>query len=711
FTLSGGGEPERIAGSSVTAGFFETLGVRAALGRTFREEDDLPGAPSTAIITHSLWQNRFAGRADVPGTTVHVNAEPYEILGVLPDDYSHPEPLPDREPLLYTLYRFERGECRSCRFIRAVGRLREGRTIEEARAELAVVAERLEETYPDSNTGRGVYLSPLQDAIVGKSRSGLLVLYGAVGAVLLIACANLANLQLAQGASRRRTFAIQTALGAGRGRLVRQVLIESWILAAIGGTLGFFLASSARAYLAASAIPRASEVELDAAAFGFTFFLSSASAVLFGLAPALGLSSVSPGSVLVESGSRGASSRSGTRRLLVGFEVALSLLLLVAAGLLGRSLLELRSVAPGFRTESVLTLSLSLPMARYPEGDQIPFYQELHQRIGSIPGVSAIGATNILPLTDNYSSDSFRIDERPTPTGRRPSAEARSVSSGYFAAMGIALLRGRLFDERDREGSPGVVVISEAMAEKFWPGEDPLGERITYNRAIPDELAEEVGGPGGREIVGIVGNVKHLGLDEADVPMFYTPDSHHPSFHTMTLVVRSTGSMDAVVGAISREVSSMDPEVPLYSVRRLDDVLDGAVTEERFRAYVVGVFAFAAFALAVLGVYGLMRLAVTQRRREIGIRIALGARARDVVRMLVGESMIPVLWGLAAGGASAILLARFLKSLLFRVDAGDPWVFGAVAIALAGSALAAALIATLSAARLDPALTLREEET
>jgi len=710
FTVSGDLEPERVAGSTVTAGFFETLRVRPVLGRLFTEEEDRPGAPLTTLLTHTFWQTRLGGSPGIVGKTIRLNAEPHEIVGVLPADYSHPEPNPEREPLLYTLQRFDRADlCQSCRFIRAVGRLRDGRSLEEGRADLVAIARRREQDDPGSNTGRGAYVADLKEAIVAGSRKGLLILYGAVGAVLLIVCANLANLQLAQGFVRQKALAIQSALGAGRAALVRQLLIESWLLSMAGGLLGLLLAVSARGLLAQRAIPRAVEIDFDWTALAFAVVLSSLTAMVFGLAPALSLASRNLRSVLVEGGGRGASARSNARRILIGVEIALSLMLLVAAGLLLRSLGELRSVTPGFRADRVLTLSLSLPLARYDEGDQIPFYQRLYERIQSLPGVRAVGGTNILPLSDNYSNDAFQIDDRPAPQGERPGAEARSVSAGYFEAMGIPLLRGRLLDERDDTGAARVVVISESMAEKFWPGEDPLGARITYNRGVADESRQDVGGIGSREIVGIVSDVKHLDLDEEKVPTFYTPQPQEPSFHTMTLVVRASSGAGSLTSGISRELAAMDPEVPLYSVRSLSEVLEGSVSEERFRARVLGLFALVALALAALGVYAVMGLSVAQREREIGIRMALGARVRDVVRMLVLESMTPVLWGLAAGGAGAFVLSQAIRSLLFRIEPSDPATFASVTAILGATAIAAALLPTLRAARVDPVRTLRSD--
>ncbi|MGH9387985.1 MAG: FtsX-like permease family protein, partial [Vicinamibacteria bacterium] len=379
--------------------------------------------PLTVVVTHAFWQTRLAGSPRVLGKSIRVNAEPHEILGVLPADYAHPEPNPDREPLLYALYQFDRSDLsQTGRFIRAVGRLRDGRSLEESRAELVAFARQREQDDPESNTDRSAHVVDLKEAIVRGSRKGLLVLYGAVGAVLLIVCANLANLQLAQGVHRQKALAIQSALGAGRAALVRQLLIESWLLSMAGGLLGLQVAASARGFLAQRAIPRAVEIDLDWATLGFAVLLSSLTAIVFGLAPALSLASKNLRSVLVEGGCRGASARTDARRILIGVEVALSLMLLVAAGLLVRSLGELRSVTPGFESDRVLTMSLSLPLVRYAEGEQIPFYQRLYERIQSLPGVRAVGGTNILPLSDNYSNDGFQIDDRPAPQGESPAA-------------------------------------------------------------------------------------------------------------------------------------------------------------------------------------------------------------------------------------------------------------------------------------------------
>ena len=700
-TITGGSEPERVAGTQVTAGFFRTLGVTPSLGRSFTPEDDTNGAPPKVVLTDAFWQRRFGGDPAVLGTILTVDAVSREIIGVLPAHYRHPEPNPEREPALYTLYQFERGGAfRSGRFIRGLGRLREGSSVDEATAELATIARRLEEAFPETNTGRGVQAFPLKDAIVKNARTGLLVLLGAVGAVLLIACANVANLQLASGSQRRQELMIKAALGAGRGRLVRQLVTESLVLALVGGTLGVLIAYGASDFLALGAIPRAEELGFNVSVLAFAFITATFAAVLFGLAPALALSS---GDL------RRARKQSRPRQLLIACEVAVSLVLLVGAGLLMKSLAELESVPPGFESERVLTMQTSLPTARYEEGEQIPFYEMLYEQIRSIPGVRAVGAVNILPLSQNHSSDGFQIEERPVAKGEAPAAEARSVNIDYFQAMSIPLLTGRVFDERDRPDSSGVVVISDAMAKRFWPGEDPIGKRITYNRGLPQDARQDVGGPGSREIVGIVGNVKHVGLDDTDVAMFYTPYTQQPSYHTMTLVLRTSSEPELVAGAVRNELNGMDANIPLYAVRPLDAVVDKTVEAPRFRTYLLLVFAALALVLAVIGVYAVMGVSVIQRTQEIGIRMALGAGSVNLIKMLVAQSMKPVAWGLGIGLGLALGVTRLLDSLLFNVTATDVTVYAGVAALLALAALVAAFVPTLKAMRIDPVQTLRAE--
>jgi len=701
FTITGDGTPERVAGSNVTAGFLTTLGVAPALGRLFEPDDDVLGAAPTTVITDALWRRRFGAKRDVIGQTVDVNAVAHQIVGVLPPSYKHPEPNPEREPALYVPYRFERGGAsRSGRFIRAVGRLASGRTAVEAESELVAIAARLEETHPDTNTDRSVSVQPLKYAVVKDARTGLYVLLGAVVSLLLIACANIANLQLARGSERRHELAIKVALGAGRAGLVRQLALESLMLSSGGAILGIGLAYAARGSFALSVIPRGDEVAFNLPVLLFTFAVSTVASVLFGLLPAMALSA---GDL------RKGFTRSAPRQALVACEVAIAFMLLVVASLLLGSLSELRSVAPGFMPDRVLTMQVSLPIARYEEGEQIPFYEELYGRLGALPGVSSVGGVNILPLSQNYSGDGFQVDARPVPHAEAPSAEARSVGADYFEAMGIPLLRGRLFDASDGVDGAPVVVISEAMAKRFWPGADALGERMTYNRGIPDEESTATGGPGSREVVGIVGDVKHLGLDDGEVAMFYTPQAHQPSFHTMTLVLRTSLPPESLTAGVRTELSSMDDNVPLYAVRSLDAVVETTIDEPRLRGTLLASFAAVALVLALLGVYAVIGISVDQRTREIGIRTALGAHGGNLISLLLRQNLTPVAWGLAAGVVGALVSTRFLQTLVFNMSVSDPLVYVSVASFVAVAATAAAAIPVLRALAVDPVEALRVE--
>ncbi len=703
FTVTGGtsddGPPERVPGSNVTVGFFRTLGVEAHRGGLFSSEDDEPNAPPTAVITHAFWMRRFGGDPAVIGKLVDVNAVAHEILGVLPPSYRHPEPNPEREPSIYVPYRFERGDSRSGRFIRAIGRLKPGMTKDDARSELQTIAARLGETYPDSNLSRSVDVLELKDAVVQEARTGLFVLLGAVGAVLLIACANIANLKLAEGSERRHELSIKKALGAGRWQLVRQLVIEAFVLCAAGAAAGLLLSHGARNLFLLGAIPRAEEVAINFPVLGFTFAVTAFCSVLFGLFPALVISS--------EDLRRGFV-RGGPRHLLIAFEVAITCVLLVSASLLLGSLAELRSAPAGFETDDIATMQVSLPTASYDEGEQIPFYEDLYAKLAALPGIARVGAVNILPLSQNYSRDSFQIDARPAPPADAPSAEARSVSVDYFRTMGIPLMSGRLFDGGDTPESPQVVVISRAMAEVFWPGTDPVGQRMTYNRGVPGD-DESIGGPGSREIIGVVGDVKHLGLGDEIVPMFYTPQTQYPSFHTMTLVIRASVPPESLTPLVRRELEAVDPNVPVFAVSSLYDVVENTVDAPRFRSYLLGLFAALALGVALLGIYAVIGISLDQRTQEIGIRTALGARSAPLAGLLLRQSLVPVGWGLVAGLAAAFGATRFMESLLFNISSSDPHVYLGVAALVLVTAGGAAAIPVARALRLDPVQALRSD--
>ncbi len=709
------GAPERIGGVNVTEGFFPTLGARFELGRPFTSEEDTPDGPRVAILSHGFWQRRYGGDLGVVGRTIEVNSRPAEIVGVLAAGFRHVEANPERDADVFMPYQFATvSPNRGGHFIRAVGRLREGTTLDDARAELVAIALRLERDHPDENTHASVKVDRLHDALVADARPALLLLAGAVAFVLLVACANLANLLLAQGVSRRAELAVRATMGAGRLRLIRQLLTESLLVSALGTIAGVLLAAAstrALASLGSAGVPRAEDITVDGGVLAFAVVLSLVTGVLAGLTPAMQISRGDL-SAAVREGTRGqvrpAANRT-LRNVLVAAQVAVAFVLLAGAGLMVRSLWQLLQVETGFAPARVLTFETAVPTATYAEGDQIPFYERLYDAIRRQPGVDAVGATNILPLSANYDSRGVQINAHPQPAGQGYSIQARSISPEYFRAMGIPLVRGRAFTDRDREGAPRVVIISESMARRYWPGDDPIGQRITYNSGIPPDEQQTVGGPGSREVVGIVGDVKHLGLDEGEVPMFYTPQAQQPSYHTMTLVVRASTDPVTLTSAIRHDLARLDRSVPLYRVRTLETVVRATTTAPEMRAWLFGLFAVMALTLAVIGVYGVVAYLVGQRTQEIGIRMALGARHSSVLRDLVVEGMRPVAAGVAVGLVAAAAGAQLMAQLLFQVSAIDLATYSLVAAALIASAIVATWIPARRVLHIDPMAALRAE--
>jgi putative ABC transport system permease protein len=723
-TITGGhGEAERAGSVQVTAGFFRTLQVQPALGRLISADDDRPGAPRAVVLSHGFWQRRFGGDPSIVGRAISMNAAPATVIGVLPADFRHLEIDPERPADLFSAFRFDPAQAsRGGHFIRAVGRLKDGVTVEQARAEIATIAARLEQQYPSDNTDQGIKLNPLLDSMVGESRPVILLLSAAVIVVLLVACANVANLLLARGTARLREFALRAAIGADRGRLVRQMLTESAalsLLGAAGGLLVAFWATSALTSLAATGIPRADQIGLNVTVLMFAVVAAMLTSVVFGLLPALHLSKHDFNDALKEGGrSQGAALGRGARELLIVGEVAMSIVLLVGAGLMIRSLWQLQQVDPGFAADKALAMEVSLPTARYEEGEQMPFYQQLEERIANKGGVAAVGAINILPLSASYDSRGVQVEDHPLPAGQGYSPQARSVTPGYFAAMGIPLLAGRNFDAHDVDNGQLAVIVSETMARKYWPTSakatvgkpdvaDVVGKRITFNSGIPREQRQVVGGPGSRVVVGVVGDVKHLGLDEDDVPMFYTPHTQQPSYHTMRLVVRADGDPAALTRMVREELSQLDRDVPLSQVTTLSRALDATVAAPRMRANLLGLFAALAMALAAIGVYGVVAYMVGQRTQEIGVRRALGATAGDVLAMLLREAMRPVGIGIAIGIAGAMAMTRLLASMLFEISTTDVTTYVVACVVLACAALLASIVPARRALRVDPVTAVR----
>jgi putative ABC transport system permease protein len=703
FNLTGDDETEQVSALSVSANYFKVIGVTPAHGRDFRDEDGLAGAPRIAILSHGFWQRRFAADPKIIGRTIRLSSEICTIIGVMPAGFA----FPDSEVAIWTTMRGDFAAAgRSLHAYRSVARLKPGVTLQQAQAEMDTIARRLEQQYAGTNTNVGIRLVPLQKELVGDEQPRLLMLFGAVFFVLLIACANIASLLLAQAAARQKEMAIRAALGARRGRLVRQMLSESVLLALLGGCLGVLLAVwGVKALLAVDPGGQASWAQfgIDRAALGFTLILSLLVGIGFGLAPALQCSRPPLNETLKE-GSHGIAGRRSQRLrgALVVAEIALALVLLAGGGLLIRSLWRLQQVDPGFNPERLLTMRLALPRAKYPEaGQQAQFIEQMLERVAALPGVKAVAATSVLPFTGPNSASSFQIAGRPPlPPGQTLDTNRRTVSEGYFQTLGVRLVRGRNFDRRDTAQAACVAIINEAMARKFWPSEDPLGQRITFNSSTQ------------YEIIGVVSEVKHSRLQEEIGPEAYTHHQQLPS-RTMDLAVRA----DAVAGpesagliaGIRRAVREVDPEQPVYDIRTMEQRLSHSIAPQRFIALLLSLFAALAMILAALGIYGVMSYSVTQRTHELGIRMALGARPSDLLGLVIRQGMKLALAGMAIGLATALALTRLMKEMLFGVQPADPLTFAAIGFLLTGVAFAACYLPARRATKVDPLIALRRE--
>jgi putative ABC transport system permease protein len=706
FNLIGVVDPERLRGMRVTDGFFAMLGARPRIGRDFLPEEDQPGRNNVVILSHGLWQRRFGADPNIVNRAITFSGGSYTVVGVMPATFRFGDGGAEFwTPMAFTA---EQAQQHGSHYVSAIGRLKPGVALAQARSEMGMIADRLAKQYPDNNTGWNVKLTPLLEYTVSSVKPALLVLLGAVAFVLLIACVNVANLLLARSAAREKEIAIRVSLGAGRWRIARQLLTESALLALAGGTVGLTLAKWGKDLLLALApedLPRLSDVSLDGRALAFTAAITLLTGLGFGLFPALQASKIR-GSNLNETlkdAGRG-STDDGRRRLIRGalvvLEVALALELLVGAGLLIKSFLRLRSVDPGFNPAGALTAQIPLSQRKYPEDSQrVAFYTQLIEKVAALPGVQAAGAAMVTPLSGNDFVLGFMIEGRPPyPAGSEPDTNYYSVTPGYFKAMGIPLLRGRLFTERDAKDATRVVIINETMAKRFFPGEDPIGKRLHVT----------MGPLLYREIVGIVGDVKHYSLDQETKAQTYEPYAQQP-FSGMTLVARTSGDPAGLSAAIRGEVLKIDKELPISNVRTLEQYLSTSIAQQRFSVLLLGIFAAVAMALACVGIYGVLSYSVAQRRREIGVRMALGAARRDVLRLVVGHAMLLTLIGVAIGLGAAFALTRVMSTLLFGVSATDPMTFVLIALLLVAVALLAALVPARRATKVDPMVALRCE--
>jgi putative ABC transport system permease protein len=703
-TLTGAGDAERVPVGAVTPGFFEVLRVRPVLGRTFRPEEMEPGHERVALLSHGFWLERFGGDPGVLGRTITLSGREHEVVGVAPPGFDLP---PGRALWVPFANEGMFATARRAMYLSVIGRLGAGVTLAEAEAEVSTIAARLEAAYPESNVGYGATVRPLREVVVGDARAPLLVLLGAVGLVLLIACANVANLLLARAAGRAGEFSVRAALGAGKARLVRHLLTESVMLGALGGALGLLLAVLGTRILLAlgpEGIPRLDEVGVDGTVLAFTAAAALLTGILFGLAPALQVARTNLASSIREGG-RGAPGGRGNRLrsgLVVG-QTALAVVLLVGAGLLLGSFARMVQVDPGFHSDGVLTFPLSLPEAAYPEDAQVrDFYSRFLDRLETVPGVRSADA--VVPgLAGGQSfSLSFTVDGRePLAPGESQTLQTRVATAGYFSTAGIPIRRGRAFTEWDREDTPGVLVLNEAAVRSHFPDEDPLGQRITLGWT---RGGVSVSG----EVVGVVGNVRHFGLASEPVPEVYIPHAQVPNAG-MTVVLRTAGDPLAVAGPVRAALRELDPSLAAGTFVPLEDQLSSSVAQPRFYALLLSLFAAVALTLAAVGILGVMSYLVAQRTREIGIRMALGADARAVHRLVIGRGMLLTVAGLALGIPATFALTRVIESQLYGVEPGDPATLAAVAVLLTAVAFLSSYIPSRRATRIDPMVALRGE--
>jgi putative ABC transport system permease protein len=711
-SISGaGGEPEKVLAATCSSELFGVLGVKPGAGRAFVAEDDVPGAPRVVILGHGLWKRRFGGDAAAIGRELRLDGAPALIVGVMPPGFQFPTAGTE----LWTPLRLSRTQppnpairpeaYRQYRILSVVARLRAAATVQQSRSELAELGRRLEREHPDANRGTGFAVVPLQDTVVWAIRPALLLLLGAVGCVLLIACANVGSLMLVRAAGRTREMTIRMALGADRARLVRQMLTESLVLALAGGIVALLVCAWTLDLLVRFApgdIPRLGEVRIDGIAVAVTLLIAIAAGLLFGVAPAFQVRAHRLHDALLASG-RGlvSGSHQRARQLLVVAQIALSLMLLVGAVLLGQSFARLQRVDVGFRASSVVTVDrIELPRGRSSAAASAAFFEGLVAALSATPGIESAGVTLGLPLDPRahfYVDEStFSIaGEPPRPIAQRPAAPVHVVSPGYFATIGVPLTRGRAFGDRDRAGSPGVVIINESMARRFWPNQNPIGRQLTHDLSIVP------GQPGTREIVGVVGDVRHFGLERASEPQMFVPHGQMP-WPSMAMVIRTPLENGQVSAAVRQSVWAVDDAIPVPPVRPMEDAFADAVGQPRFRAWLLGVFAATAILLAMTGLYGTMAYAAHQRSREIGLRIALGATPRQATAPLVRQGLTLAGAGTLLGLAGSVGVARALAAMLFGVGVNDPATFIAVPLLLIAVATLACYLPARQAQRVDP---------
>jgi putative ABC transport system permease protein len=680
------------------------LGVEAAHGRTLLPEETIQGKSLVVLLSHGLWQRQFGADPTIVGREITLNGRNRTVVGIMPERFY----FPSKDVEMWTPMGWDESQMATLRrphFLRAVGRLKPGVTLEAARAEMTVIAGRLAEQYPDTNTEMGVGLGPAKEWIVEETRPALILFLAAVAFVLLIACANVANLLLARAASRQKEIALRTALGASRGRILRQLLTESFLLSALGGSLGLLLALWSKELLVAFSpgdIPRLEEASLDAGVLIFTLGLVLLTTLLFGLAPALQYSKPDLTASLKEGGQKTAGGAQGRkmRSALVVSEFALSLVLVIGAGLMIRSLIALQDVDPGVETDNVLTLRVALPGAKYGEDHQaIKFFEQAEQRIESLPGVVSAGATTTLPLKGYNWTGDMTIEGRSEEDYVRE-VRHKQVTPSYFETIGARLLAGRGFTAFDNEKSEPVVIVNERLARRYFPEGSAVDKRIKLSKPTEDSPW--------RTIIGVVSDEKQDSLASETKPEIF--QSHLQYAQTqMSIVVRTSVAPESLIGAVRGEIRALDKDLPPYDIKTMREVLYESASRERFTTLLLAVFATLALALAAVGIYGVMSYTISQRTHEIGVRMALGAGSGDVLRLILGQGLRLALAGVGVGLLAAFVLTRLMSKLLYGVSATDPVTFAAIALLLATVALAACYIPARRATRVDPMVALRQE--
>jgi putative ABC transport system permease protein len=711
FTLTGAGKAERVDAITVSSGFFATLGVPPMLGRVFSPDEDQPGHSNVVVLSYAFWRQHFGSNSEIVGHTMTMDGENYLVAGVMPPSFRFPDLAQMWTPMAWTdQQKAVRGEHHYV----VIARLKPGVEVKQAQAEMNIISSGLEQRYPEDDKGWGAVVIPLHDDLVSDVRPALLVLLGAVAFVLLIACVNVANLALAKTFSRKKEIAIRTALGATSGRVLRQILVETVLLALVGGALGLAYAHSGirliMAFLA-DKLPHSVEVGLDSRVLVFTAVISLLTGIVAGLLPALRMARSDVNQALKQGLGRTDADSSGhrTRSILVVAEVAFSLILLVGSGLMIRTFQLLHDVKPGFESHGVLTMNAAVSQAKFSSPAlQINFFTQVLQRVRALPGVEAAGVIDDIPLDNGGSHQPIAIEGRPVVAmSEQPEMDVRLASTGYFSAMHIPVLRGRDFGESDIAGRPAVVLISKSMAEHFWPGEDAIGKRLTLT-FLPGIV---------REVVGIVGDVKLDGLDQTRpstalyVPLGQLSESSMGGWRSfpMTVVVRSATNPASMVSVVSNAINDVDRDVPLRDILTMDDQIANSLSPQRFNMLLLGAFAGLALLLASIGIYSVLSYSAKQRVQEIGIRLALGARISDVLRMMVLQGMKPTFIGMGIGIVGALAMGHLLSSLVYGVKSTDPITFLAMAALLAIIALFASIIPAYRAAKVDPLVALRYE--